>query len=52
MLNCCNFELAFLPIEETKMLVLLPDGIYLRIVKTKTLSIESIAYDLCIDYSL
>jgi len=30
MLNCCNFELTFLPIEETKMLVLLPDGIYLR----------------------
>ena len=32
MLNCCNFELTFLPIEGTKMLVLLPDGIYLRIV--------------------
>ena len=34
MLNCCNFELTFLPIEETKMLVLLPDGIYLRIVRS------------------
>ena len=30
MLNCCQFELQFLPIEGTTMLVLLPDGIYLR----------------------
>ena len=38
MLNCCNFELTFLPIEETKMLVLLPDGIYLRIVRSYLIS--------------
>ena len=38
MLNCCNFELTFLPIEETKMLVLLPDGIYLRIVQSYLIS--------------
>ena len=30
MKNCCQFELGFLPIEGDKMLVLLPDGIYLR----------------------
>ena len=30
MKNCCQFELGFLPIEGDKMLVLLPDGVYLR----------------------
>ena len=30
MINCCQFELTFLPIEGDKMLVLLPDGVYLR----------------------
>merc|ERR1712110_166538 len=30
MINCCRFELTFLPIEGTQMLVLLPDGVYLR----------------------
>lgn len=29
MINCCNFELTFLPIEGSKMLVLLPDGKHL-----------------------
>ena len=30
MINCCRFELQFLPIEGSTMLVLLPDGVYLR----------------------
>lgn len=42
MLNCCNFELTFLPIEETKMLVLLPDGIYLRIVRSCLMLVEQL----------
>jgi len=29
MINCCNFELTFLPLEEARMLVLLPDGKHL-----------------------
>jgi len=29
MINCCNFELTFLPLEQGQMLVLLPDGKFL-----------------------
>ena len=29
MINCCNFEIQFLPLEHGTMLVLLPDGKFL-----------------------
>ena len=29
MINCCNFEITFLPLEGGQMLVLLPDGKWL-----------------------